>query len=47
MEIIAAITTGILAATGIWLLLARDLVRVLLGIVVLGNAVNLGVRFNF
>lgn len=43
MEIIAAITTGILAASAIWLLLASDLVRVLLGIVLLGNAVNLGV----
>ncbi len=43
MEIIAAITAGTLAAIGIWLMLARDLVRVLLGVVVLGNAVNLGV----
>ncbi|PAS96344.1 MAG: Na+/H+ antiporter subunit C [Candidatus Dactylopiibacterium carminicum] len=43
MEIIAAITTGMLAAIGIWLMLSGNLVRILLGVVVLGNAVNLGV----
>lgn len=43
MEIVAAITAGGLAAIGMWLLLDRNLVRVVLGMAVLGNAINLGV----
>jgi len=43
MEIIAALTVGGLAGIGMWMLLDRNLVRVVLGIVVLGNAINLGV----
>jgi multicomponent Na+:H+ antiporter subunit C len=43
MEILAAITVGILVAIGVWLLLDRNLVRVVLGVVVLGNAINLAV----
>ena len=43
MEIIVAITVGLLVAIGIWMLLDRGLLRVVLGIVVLGNGVNLAV----
>ncbi len=43
MEIVAALTVGALVAIGIWLLLDRNLVRVVLGVVVIGNAINLGV----
>lgn len=43
MEWLAAITTGILAGLGLWMLLDRNLKRVVLGIAVLGNAINLGV----
>ena len=43
MEWLAAITTGGLAGLGLWMLLDRNLKRVVLGIVVLGNAINLGV----
>jgi multicomponent Na+:H+ antiporter subunit C len=43
MEIIAAVTTGGLAAIGMWLLLDRNLVRVVIGIAILGNAINLAV----
>lgn len=43
MEIVAAITAGLLAAIGVWLLLDRNLVRVVLGIVVLGNSINVAV----
>lgn len=50
MEIIAAITAGILVSIGIWLLLDRNLVRVVLGVVIIGNAINIAVvtggRFN-
>lgn len=42
MEWLAAITTGGLAGLGLWMLLDRNLKRVVLGIVVLGNAINLG-----
>lgn len=43
MEIVTALTTGGLAAVGMWLLLDRNLVRVVIGIAILGNAINLGV----
>ena len=43
MEIIVAITVGLLVAIGIWMLLDRGLLRVVLGVVVLGNGVNLAV----
>ena len=43
MEIVAAITAGLLVAIGVWMLLDRGLLRVVLGIVVLGNGVNLAV----
>ena len=43
MEIIVSITVGLLVAIGIWMLLDRGLLRVVLGVVVLGNGVNLAV----
>lgn len=43
MEWLAAITTGGLAGLGLWMLLDRNLKRVVLGVAVLGNAINLGV----
>lgn len=43
MEWIAALTTGIMASFGLWMLLDRNLKRVVLGVAVLGNAINLGV----
>lgn len=43
MEWIGAITAGIMAALGVWMMLDRYLMRVILGIAVLGNAINLGV----
>ena len=43
MEWLAANTTGGLAGLGLWMLLDRNLKRVVLGVVVLGNAINLGV----
>ena len=43
MEVIAALTVGGLAGIGMWMLLDRNLVRVVLGIIVIGNAINLGV----
>ncbi len=36
----AAVLTGLLVAAGVWLVLRRDLVRVALGFVLLGHAVN-------
>jgi multicomponent Na+:H+ antiporter subunit C len=39
----AALTAGGLAGLGPWILLDRNLKRVVLGIGVLGNAINLGV----
>ena len=41
MEILLAITIGILTAAAAYLLLARDLPRALLGFVLLGTAANL------
>jgi len=43
VEIVASITVGLLVAIGVWMLLDRSLVRVVLGIVVLGNGINLAV----
>ena len=43
MEIIVSVTVGLLVAIGVWMLLDRGLLRVVLGIVVLGNGVNLAV----
>lgn len=43
MEWIGAISAGVMAALGVWMMLDRQLMRVVLGIAVLGNAVNLGV----
>lgn len=43
MEIIASISAGLLVAIGIWMLLDRSLLRVVLGVVVLGNGVNIAV----
>ncbi|WP_068317215.1 Na+/H+ antiporter subunit C [Polycladidibacter hongkongensis] len=41
METILAITVGAFFAASIYLMLSRKLVRVLMGIAILGNAVNL------
>jgi multicomponent Na+:H+ antiporter subunit C len=41
METILAALTGLFAAAAIYLILSRALIRVLIGIVLLGNAVNL------
>ncbi|SDU12918.1 sodium:proton antiporter [Halopseudomonas salegens] len=43
MEWIAAITAGVMAGLGIWMMLDQHLMRVVLGIAVLGNAINMGV----
>ena len=43
MELLAALTAGGLAGIGMWLLLDRNLIRVVLGIAILGNAINLAV----
>ncbi len=43
MEIVASVTAGLLVAIGIWMLLDRSLLRVVLGVVVLGNGVNMAV----
>ena len=44
MEIILSITVGLIVAIGIWMMLDRGLLRVVLGVVVLGNGVNLAVK---
>lgn len=41
MEILLAIITGILYAAGIYLILRRSLVKLIIGLVLLGNGVNL------
>lgn len=41
MEHVLAILVGLFVALGIYLLLSRSVVRMLLGVVVLGNGVNL------
>lgn len=41
MNGLAVLTVGLLAGIGLWLLLDRQLLRVALGVAVLGNAINL------
>lgn len=41
MEIVLAIMTGVLYAAGIYLILRRSLVKLILGIIILGNGANL------
>ncbi|MFD0931445.1 Na+/H+ antiporter subunit C [Psychroflexus salinarum] len=41
MEIILAIITGVLYASGIYMILRRSMVKLILGIILLGNGVNL------
>ena len=41
MEILLAIITGFLYAAGIYLILRRSLVKLIIGLVLLGNGVNL------
>ncbi|WP_150302961.1 sodium:proton antiporter [Pseudomonas saliphila] len=43
MEWVAAVTAGSMAGLGIWMMLDQHLIRVVLGITVFSNAVNLGV----
>ena len=43
MEWVGAITAGIMAALGVWMLLDKHLMRVVLGVAVFANAINLGV----
>ncbi|MBB4954523.1 multicomponent Na+:H+ antiporter subunit C [Agrobacterium vitis] len=42
MEAIFSIIVGLFATTAFYLIMSRHIVRVLMGIVILGNAVNLG-----
>ncbi len=41
MEILLAITIGILYASGIYMILRRSMVKLILGLILLGNGVNL------
>lgn len=41
MELIVAILTGVLYATGIYMILRRSLVKLILGLILLGNGANL------
>lgn len=41
MEILTAISIGSLVALGTYLLLTRSILRVVIGLIVLGNAINL------
>ncbi len=41
MEILLAIMTGVLYAAGIYMILRRSLVKLILGLILLGNGVNL------
>ena len=41
MEIIIAITIGILYAAGVYLMLRRSIIKLILGMIFLGNATNL------
>ncbi|SEA67172.1 NADH-quinone oxidoreductase subunit K [Rubrimonas cliftonensis] len=43
MEPVLALTVGVLAACGVWLMLARHLLRFVLGLTLLGAAANLSV----
>lgn len=41
MELLLAITIGILYASGIYMMLRRSLVKMIIGLILLGNGVNL------
>lgn len=41
MELLLAITIGLLYASGIYMMLRRSLVKLIMGIILLGNGVNL------
>ncbi len=41
MEIVLAIIVGLLYASGIYLMLRRSLIKLIIGLVILGNGVNL------
>lgn len=41
MQLVVAIVAGVLVAGGIYLMLSRALIRLVLGVVLLGNGVNL------
>jgi len=41
MELLLAITIGLLYASGIYMMLRRSLVKLIIGIILLGNGVNL------
>ena len=41
MEILLAIITGVLYASGIYMIMRRSMVKLILGIILLGNGVNL------
>lgn len=41
MELLIAILTGILYAAGIYMILRRSLVKLIIGLILLGNGVNL------
>ena len=41
MEILLAVMTGFLYASGVYLILRRSLVKLIIGLVLLGNGVNL------
>lgn len=41
MELVIAILTGLLYATGIYMILRRSLVKLILGLILLGNGANL------
>lgn len=41
MQLLLAITTGVLYAAGIYMILRRSLVKLIIGLVLLGNGVNL------
>ncbi len=41
MEILLALTVGLLYAAGIYMILRRSLVKLIIGLVLLGNGVNL------
>lgn len=41
MELALAITTGLLYAAGVYMMLRRSLVKIIIGVILLGNGVNL------
>lgn len=41
MDLVVAIVVGVFVAAGIYLMLSRALIRLVLGVVILGNGVNL------